>query len=338
METQKRDSLLKVAVAILNWNGQKLLQQFLPKVEKFSPEADIYLIDNGSDDNSIPYVKRHHPGIKIIRNGKNYGPSEGYNEGLRRIKADIYCLLSSDVEVTEDWLKPVIEIFSRNPEIAVIQPKILDQRRRDHFEYAGAAGGFIDNLGYPYCRGRLFDMVERDRGQYDDTTEIFWCVGACFFIRSERFWEAGGFDAGFFAYMEEIDLCWYLRNSGYKIYYTAQSVLYHLGGGTLDPESPTAIFRMFLHNLLMLVKNLPAKRLFIVLLTRLLLDGTAGIRFFFTSPRHTWAIVRAHFYFYKNFSTYYKKRIPQPIKDYYRNKNVVFQYFILGRKDFGALK
>ncbi|XOD66503.1 MAG: glycosyltransferase family 2 protein [Flavobacteriales bacterium Tduv] len=339
METQKKDSLFKVAVAVLNWNGRKLLEQFLPKVEEFSSEADIYLIDNGSDDDSIPYVELHHPGIKIIRNGINYGPSEGYNEGLRGIKADIYCLLSSDVEVTEYWLNPIIEIFSKYPEIAAIQPKILDQRRRDHFEYAGAAGGFIDNRGYPYCRGRLFDTIESDKGQYDDTSETLWCIGACLFVKSKMFWEVGGFDAGFFAYMEEVDLCWRLRNTGYKIYYTAQSVVYHLGGGTLNPKSATRIFRMFSHNLLMLVKNLPVKALLMVLLTRLLLDVSAGITFFFMkSPRHAWAVVRAHFYFYKNFSTYYKKRTRYPIKDYYHHKNIVFQYFILGRKDFRTLK
>lgn len=330
---------MKIAIAVLNWNGQELLQKFLPKVEKFSQQTDIYLIDNGSDDGSIAYVEKNHPMVKVICNGKNYGPSKGYNEGLKNIKADVYCLLSSDVEVTESWLEPIVEIFSEDTGVAVVQPKILDHRRRSHFEYAGAGGGFIDNWGYPYCRGRLFDTVEADIGQYNDTTEIFWCVGACLFVRSEKFWEVDGFDTEFFTYMEEIDLCWRFRNIGYKVYYTARSVVYHLGGGTLNPQSSTRSFQIFLHNLLMLTKNLPAERLFTVLLIRLTFDIIAGLKFFLTiGPQHGWAIIKSHFYFYKKFLTYYKKRTSKPIKNYYRHKNIVFQYFIYKRKNFLALK
>lgn len=330
---------MNIAVAVLNWNGQELLQQFLPKVEKFSQKADIYLIDNGSNDGSIAYVEKNHPIVNVICNKKNYGPSKGYNEGLKDIKADVYCLISSDVEVTESWIEPILEIFSEDTAVAVVQPKILDHRRINHFEYAGAAGGFIDNWGYPYCRGRLFDTVEVDIGQYDDTTEIFWCVGACLFIRSDKFWEVGGFDTEFFAYMEEVDLCWRLRNIGYKIYYTARSVVYHLGGGTLNPQSPTRSFRIFLHNLLMLTKNLPNEHLFTILLIRLMLDGVAGVRFFFTiGPQHGWAVVKAHFHFYKKFLSFYKKRTSKSIKNYYHHKNIIFQYFIYKRKDFQSLK
>src|SRR5690606_15787741 len=228
MKTDK----LRVAIAILNWNGKSWLEKFLPGVIQYSSETEIYVIDNASTDDSIDFVRRTFPLVKIIENASNSGFAAGYNEGLRSIDADVFCLLNSDVEVTEGWLQRVVALFKENPEIAVIQPKILDYNNRNQFEFAGAAGGFLDNLGYPYCRGRLFETVETDLGQYDDEAEIFWASGCCFFIRSKDFWAQNGFDERFFAHQEEIDLCWRLQNAGRRIFYTSQSTVYHVGGGT----------------------------------------------------------------------------------------------------------
>ncbi|MEG2509406.1 MAG: glycosyltransferase family 2 protein, partial [Chryseobacterium sp.] len=216
----------KLAIVILNWNGKSWLEKFLPSVVKFSENTDIYIIDNHSNDDSIPYVNLQFPKVKIILNDKNYGFAGGYNEGLKSVEADIYCLLNSDVEVTENWINPVLNLFDSNSSIAAIQPKILSYNNKENFEFAGAAGGLIDNLGYPYCRGRVFDDVEKDLGQYNDETEIFWASGCCFFIRSEDFWQQKGFDERFFAHQEEIDLCWRLINAGKKIFYTGKSEIY----------------------------------------------------------------------------------------------------------------
>ncbi|MGZ5189198.1 MAG: glycosyltransferase family 2 protein, partial [Kaistella sp.] len=289
---------MKLAIAILNWNGKTWLEKFLPNVITHAENASVYIIDNASTDDSVDFLKRNFPEVTIIQNRKNNGFAGGYNEGLKQIDADIFCLLNSDVEVTENWLNPVLNLFENNANIAAIQPKILDYNRKFFFEFAGAAGGFIDNLGYPYCRGRIFENIEEDKGQYDDETEIFWASGCCLFIRSIDFWEQNGFDERFFAHQEEIDLCWRLKNAGKKIYYTGISTVYHVGGGTLNKQSPQKTFLNMRNNLSMLVKNLPYAEVFWIILFRLVLDGAAALYFAFKNgPSHFWAVLRAHFGF-----------------------------------------
>ena len=269
---------MKIAVVILNWNGEKLLEQFLPSIVQYSPQADIYVADNASTDDSVSYLKAFFPTVKIIQNDSNLGFAEGYNEALKEVDAEIYALVNSDIEVTENWLKPIVETFENEPKTAIIQPKILDFKRKEYFEYAGAAGGFLDKYGYPYCRGRVFETLEKDNGQYDDNCEIFWASGACFFIRSSVYKELEGFDANFFAHQEEIDLCWRAFNKGYMIKYNSQSVVYHVGGATLQQGNPKKTFLNFRNSLLMLLKNLPKKQLISVIFIRLLLDGVAGVQ------------------------------------------------------------
>ena len=247
----------RIAVVILNWNGKSWLEKFLPTVLKYSESAQIYVVDNASTDDSVSFLENDFPSVKIIQNTQNSGFAGGYNEGLKQVEEEIYCLLNSDVEVTEGWLEPILNLFQQNPGIAAIQPKILSYDRKNYFEFAGAGGGLIDNLGYPYCRGRVFDDLEEDKGQYDDETEIFWASGCCFFIRKSDFWLAGGFDERFFAHQEEIDLCWRLINLGKKIFYTGKSTIYHVGGGTLNKQNPRKTFLNIRNNLSMLVKNLP---------------------------------------------------------------------------------
>ena len=320
---------MKIAVVILNWNGTKLLEQFLPSIIKYSPEATIYVADNASTDDSISFVQTHFPTIQIIKNEANYGFAQGYNEALKNVEASIYALVNSDIEVTENWLKPIIEAFENEPETAIIQPKILDYKRKEYFEYAGAAGGFMDKYGFMYCRGRVFDTLEKDLGQYDDAREIFWASGACFFIRSSVYNELEGFDADFFAHMEEIDLCWRAFNKGYTIKYNSQSVVYHVGGATLEHGNPKKTYLNFRNSLFMLLKNLPGTNLIWILFIRLVLDGVAGIKFLFQGEfKHLWAIIKAHFAFYFLASKYYKKRSVFQSKNYFTTKSIIYQYYI----------
>lgn len=320
---------MKVAVVILNWNGVQLLEQFLPSVIKNSPEASVYVADNASTDNSISYVNTFFPTVKIIKNDLNLGFAGGYNEALKSVDADVFALVNSDIEVTENWLKPIIATFENEPKTAIIQPKILDYKRKEYFEYAGAAGGFIDKYGYPYCRGRIFETLEKDNGQYDDTCEIFWASGACFFIRSSVYKELKGFDADFFAHQEEIDLCWRTINKGYIIMYNSASVVYHVGGATLQQGNPKKTFLNFRNSLLMLTKNLPQKEIYSILFQRMLLDGIAAIQFLLKGKiNHFLAILKAHASFYKLFSTHYKKRELIQVDKYYTVKSIVYLYFI----------
>lgn len=319
---------MKIAIAILNWNGTSWLQQFLPTLIRNSANAEIYVIDNNSTDDSVFFLESNFPQIKIVKNLQNFGFAGGYNEGLKSIEADIYCLLNSDVEVTENWLDPVISLFKNNLDIAAIQPKVLDFNQKNRFEFAGAGGGLIDNLGYPYCRGRVFENIEEDHGQYDDECEIFWASGCCLFIRSEDFHKQNGFDERFFAHQEEIDLCWRLKNEGRKIYYTGKSTIYHVGGGTLNKQNPQKTYLNFRNNLSMMLKNLPSNQLYLILL-RLTLDGIAGIYLMFTQGfSHTWAIVRAHFGFYGQFFGTLKKRQKHQIKNYYQTKWLIFKHYL----------
>lgn len=326
---------MKIAVVILNWNGVKLLEQFLPSIVNYSPEADIYVADNASTDDSVAFVKTNFPSVQIIQNKSNLGFAEGYNEALKSVDAEIFALVNSDIEVTKNWLKPILQTFENEPKTAIIQPKILDYKNKEYFEYAGAAGGFMDKYGYMFCRGRIFDTLEKDYGQYDDNCEIFWASGACFFIRSSVYRQLKGFDADFFAHQEEIDLCWRAFNKGLVIKYNSQSVVFHLGGATLQQGNPKKTFLNFRNSLLMMLKNLPKNQLFPVLFIRLILDGIAGIHFLFQGKfKHLLAILKAHFAFYYLLPSSYKKREPFQAEIYYKTKSIIFQYYIKGGKIF----
>lgn len=326
---------MKLAVVILNWNGEKLLKQFLPSVIKHSNEATIYVADNASTDNSVEFIKNAYPTIKIIKNKKNGGYAKGYNDALKHLEEDIFCLLNSDVEVTKNWLLPVIECFKKEPETSIIQPKILDFKNKEFFEYAGAAGGFIDKYAYPYCRGRIFNTLEKDVGQYNDCSEIFWASGACFFVRKNTFNELNGFDELFFAHMEEIDFCWRSKNLGYKTKYIGASKVYHIGGATLNNSNPKKTYFNFRNSLFTLTKNAKGN-LFFLIITKLLLDGIAGFKFLLEfKPLHSLAIIKGHFSFYTNLTQLlkYRKSIKTRVK-YYQTKSVVFSYFISKKKKY----
>ena len=320
---------MKIAIAILNWNGQKWLEKFLHNVVENSADAEVYVIDNDSTDDSVSYLKNHFPEVNLIINPENYGFAGGYNEGLKHIKADIYCLLNSDVEVTHGWLSPILKTFKNYPNIAALQPKILDFNRKEYFEFAGAGGGLMDNLGYPYCRGRIFDYIEKDNGQYNDLTKIFWASGCALFIRSQDFWRVEGFDARFFAHQEEIDLCWRLQNQGREIWYNGESTVYHVGGGTLTKESPRKTFLNIRNNLSMLLKNLPLSALLWVIPARLVLDGFAAVHLGFKEGfSHFWAVLRAHFGFYGLGVGSIKRRDSKQLTKYYQGRWIAFKYFL----------
>ena len=277
--------LNKVAIVILNWNGKRLLEKYLPTVVKYSPEYNVVVADNGSTDDSVEFVQTQFKTVQIIRLDKNYGFTGGYNRALQQIDAEYFVLLNDDVRVTKGWINPVIKLMERDTSIAVCQPKLLSDANPKKFEYAGAAGGYIDYLGYPFCAGRIFEHVETDTGQYDSAREIFWATGAAMFVRSKVFNELGGLDEEFFAHMEEIDFCWRAKNAGYKVMYCPDSVVYHLGGGTLNKISPRKTFLNFRNNLLLLYKNLPEKQLKQVLRKRKYLDLLAAIVFRITSSK-----------------------------------------------------
>ncbi|UJF29199.1 glycosyltransferase family 2 protein [Kaistella sp. 97-N-M2] len=320
---------MKAAIAILNWNGKNWLEKFLPNVIENSANAEIFVIDNASTDDSVSFLKERFPRVHLVVNDKNYGFAGGYNEGLRSIDSEIFCLLNSDVEVTENWIDPIISLFKKDPTIAAVQPKILDYNRKEYFEFAGAAGGFIDNLGFPYCRGRIFENIEKDLGQYNDEREIFWASGCCFFVRSQDFWAQNGFDARFFAHQEEIDLCWRFKNAGKKIFYTGKSTVYHVGGGTLNKQSPQKTFLNMRNNLSMLLKNMPVATLLWVIPVRLILDGFAGIYFGLQFGfSHFWAVLRAHGSWYAQSYGTMKLRGKNQIKNYYGTKWLIFKHFL----------
>ena len=332
---------MKIALVILNWNGKELLEKFLPSIVKFSalPTVEIVIADNASTDDSIEFIKRNYPSLKIVQNKKNGGYAKGYNDALKNVDADIYGLINSDIEVTEDWLNPIIKTFKNEPKTAIIQPKIVDFKNKELFEYAGAAGGFVDKYGYPYCRGRIFSKLEKDTNQFNDSTEIFWASGACLFIRSNVFHSLQGFDEDYFAHQEEIDLCWRAFNLNYTIKYIGNSTVYHVGGATLKEESPRKSFLNFRNSLFTLVKNVPKKMLFGIILTRLILDGIAAIKFLFElRPVHTFAILKAHFSFYYNVINMYKKRgdiVKKP--NYFTLNSIVYSHFISGKKKYSEL-
>ena len=330
---------MKLAIVILNWNGKKLLEEFLPSVIMHSTVAEIYVADNASTDSSVEFVKEYYPQIKIVQNTVNGGYAKGYNDALQHIDADVYCLLNSDVEVTKNWLVPIITEFKNSPNTAVIQPKILDYKKQTHFEYAGAAGGYIDKYGYPFCRGRIFATLEEDNGQYDETTEIFWASGACLFIRKSVFEEAGKLDEDFFAHQEEIDLCWRIKNLGYSIKYVGNSKVFHLGGATLSSMNPKKTFFNFRNSLYNLVKNVSGSKVLWIIFIRLILDGIAGIKFIFEGKfSHFFAILKAHFDFYKNLRVLVNKRKKRSsIEKYYLISSVIVQYYFFKNIKFDQL-
>ncbi|WP_445458266.1 glycosyltransferase family 2 protein [Flavobacterium sp. HNIBRBA15423] len=328
----------KIAVVILNWNGVDLLRQFLPSVIQFSKEATIYVIDNASTDDSITVLKKEFPTVIVITNTGNFGFAKGYNEGLKSITEDYLALVNSDVEVTENWLQPIINLFDKESKTAMIQPKILDYKNKTHFEYAGAAGGFIDKFGYPYCRGRIFDCIEKDQGQYDTDIPIFWASGACLFIRNEVYKTLNGFDEDFFAHQEEIDLCWRAYNNNYITKYCTKSVVYHVGGATLDNSNPKKTYLNFRNSLFMLTKNLPKRKLIIILFLRMVLDGFAAIHFLSIGKiSHAWSVLKAHLNFYKNFTKNYKKRNLTNREDYYTISSIIIRFFIKKQQVYSKL-
>ena len=330
---------MRIAIVILNWNGEVLLERYLPSVIQYSLGANIFVIDNASTDGSVDFVKKNHPTVKIIQNTENGGFAKGYNEGLKCIDADIYCLLNSDVEVTEGWLDPILKLFVQKPKVAIVQPKILDLMRKAYFEYAGAAGGFLDQLGYPFCRGRIFQELEKDNGQYDDIREIFWATGACMFIRKDVYWALEGFDENYFAHQEEVDLCWRAKNDGHQVYYVGTSKVFHLGGSTLSNMNPKKTYLNFRNSLFSITKNLPRRKALTIITIRLLLDGVAAIRFVFQFKfNHCLAILKAHLSFYRHFSKMYRKREKANfILKYYLTKSIVWSHFVHHVKKFNDL-
>ncbi|MDR2847490.1 MAG: glycosyltransferase family 2 protein [Bacteroidales bacterium] len=318
------------AIVILNWNGRHLLEKFLPSVEKFSalPDVSIVVADNGSTDDSLSYLRLHHPHVRILPLDRNYGFAGGYNRALQQVEAHYYVLLNSDVEVTAGWLPPLLAMMEQKPNIAACMPKIKSEVRREFFEYAGAAGGYMDSLGYTFCRGRLFDTVEADNGQYDLEKEVFWATGACCMVKASLFHEAGGFDENFFAHMEEIDLCWRWKNAGYAVWFTPQATVYHVGGGMLPQSSSFKTFLNYRNNLLMMYKNLPQKHFRRILFFRMLLDAMSACYGLLTGKNTLSPVWKAH-RSYRQLRVNYKS-VQRPCKypaDVY-HKSVVFQYFI----------
>jgi GT2 family glycosyltransferase len=299
----------RLAIVILNFNGRHFLEKFLPVVLEHHEGYPVIVADNASTDDSVAWLQAQYPQVRTIVLPQNTGYAGGYNEALRQVEAEYYVLLNSDVAVTENWIEPVLEQFDTWPRLAATQPKIRAYYQRNSFEYAGASGGFLDALGYPFCRGRVFDTLEVDQGQYNEPRQVFWATGACLFVRSAAFWEVGGFDADFFAHMEEIDFCWRLHHRGYDVAVCPQSTVYHVGGGTLPKSNPKKTFLNFRNSLAMLYKNAPEKNLFGRILLRLLLDGLAGVQFLLRRQwRDCWAIIQAHGSFYEQWGRWKQKR------------------------------
>ncbi|MEM6724393.1 MAG: glycosyltransferase family 2 protein [Bacteroidota bacterium] len=340
----------KVAIVILNYNGSELLQQFLPSVLATEyANKEIWLADNGSTDDSLDLVQTTFPSVRCIAIPENLGFAAGYNYALRQIDAPIYVLLNSDVEVPSDWLGPMVDRLQSNPAIAAVQPKILMESDRESFEHAGASGGYIDLLGYPFCRGRIFMQLEQDQGQYQDAQEIFWASGAAMMIKSELYHQFQGLDGDYFAHMEEIDLCWRLKRAGYQIMVEPSRAVYHVGGGTLPPSNPRKTYLNFRNSLITLLKNAPAKRLIWLIPARLILDGLAGLRFLTEGKlKEIWAIIRAHFFCYGTLGkSLRKRRATKKLVEQYRigpgnnegvfRGSIVWAFFMKSKKRFQDL-
>ena len=337
--------MMLVSIVILNWNGEEYLKKFLPELVRFSdvPGTEIIVADNGSTDDSIRFIEDKYPEIRIIKLDSNYGFSGGYNRAFETLESKYFLLLNSDIQVTPGWLTPLLDRMEGDETIAACTPKIKDFNKRSFFEYAGAAGGYIDRYGYPFCRGRIFDHLEEDRGQYDDAVSVFWGSGACLMVRSDLYRQAGGLDEKFFAHMEEIDLCWRLKRMGYEIYFVPQSTVYHVGGGTLPKSNPMKTFLNFRNNLLLLYKNLPPGQRRRIILIRMLLDGISAFRFLLQrSPRDFMAVFRAHVAYYGMKSacngTYkIKRRENSTIFAEIYPGSIVVDFFLKGKKRFEQL-
>ena len=335
---------MKVAVVILNYNGASMLSRFLPSVIEYSPGAEIVVADNASTDDSVTVVTKDFPGVRLIQLDRNHGFADGYNRALAQVEAEYYLLLNSDVEVTEGWLVPLLTFMEQHPAAVACQPKILSYNYKECFEYAGAAGGFIDRYGYPFCRGRLFDTVEEDKGQYDDVFQIFWASGAAMMVRSSAFHAVGGFDGRFFAHMEEIDLCWRMLARGGEIYVVPQSRVYHVGGATLNKSNPRKTFLNFRNNLLMLYKNLPARELHRVMGVRAVLDYVAALKFLLTGAWGDFkAVLRARREYRRMRGEYKSVReqnivaaVVPHVKEHTRF-SLLWQYYLKGKKRFSQL-
>ena len=337
---------MKVSVVILNWNGCDMLRTFLPSVIRYSKseEVEVCVADNGSTDASVEMLREEFPCVRIIVLDQNHGFADGYNLALQQVEAEYVVLLNSDVEVTEHWLEPMISYLDGHPEVAACQPKIRSQRQKEYFEYAGAAGGFIDKYGYPFCRGRIMGVVEEDKGQYDTIIPVFWATGAALFIRLKDYCEAGGLDGRFFAHMEEIDLCWRLRAHGRQIVCVPQSVVYHVGGATLKKENPRKTYLNFRNNLVMLYKNLPPQELNKVMRVRAFLDYVAALQYLLKGQLGN---VKAVFYArseYKRLRSYFLKAREENLRKTYVDSiperiksSILWQFYVKGRKRFSQL-
>ncbi len=333
-----------IAVVILNYNGANFLKQFLPSVVTHSKQASIYVADNLSTDDSIHLLETEFKNVTIVKNTSNSGYAGGYNAALKHIKANYYVLLNSDVEVTANWLQPIIQLLESDKTIAACQPKLLDFNKRTTFEYAGGSGGYIDKYGYPFCRGRIFDNLEKDTNQYNTSQEVFWASGACLFVRASAFDDVKGFDERYFAHMEEIDLCWRLKNKGYKVFVEPTSMVYHVGGGTLQKTNPRKTFLNFRNNLSTITKNNHSPFWVGIIIYRMLLDGIAAFKFLLGGQATLFVqVVKAHFAYYTWLPYLLKQRKilksnskPNNIGMY--RKNLVFAYYIFGKKKFSELK
>lgn len=334
---------MKISVVILNYNGKSWLDKFLKTVIDKSPEAEVIVVDNASTDDSVEFLESNFSSTRLIQNKTNSGFAGGYNEGLKHIESDYYVLLNSDIEITDNWIMPVINSIEADENIVAGQPKILAYNDQEKFEHAGAVGGYIDQLGYPFCRGRIFTETEVDQGQYDSLTKVFWATGACLFIKADKYWEIGGLDEAYFAHMEEIDMCWRLQNKGYDIICEPSAKVYHVGGGTLDYRNPRKTYLNFRNSLYTIHKNKKGP-IFIIILQRLMLDGVAALKFLFSGDfKHIISILKAHIHYYGHLKTLNKQRKNIVKKDFYSldgvfKGSIVFQHFIKKVNAFSKLK
>jgi GT2 family glycosyltransferase len=339
--------MLKTAVVILNWNGLDYLKLFLGTVVKYSKGegTEIYVADNGSTDGSADWITDNLNNVKVIRFDKNHGFAGGYNMAINQLDAEYFVLLNSDIEVTENWLDPLVSFMENNPDAASCQPKILSWNRKEYFEHAGAAGCFIDKYGYPFCRGRILTNIEKDQGQYDSQADVFWSSGACMIVRADAWDKCGGLDSDFFAHMEEIDLCWRFNKAGYRVCYIPGSTVYHVGGGSLQYDSPFKIYLNFRNSLFMLYKNLPDNKLHSILFRRKILDGLAALIFLARGNfKYFKSVLDAHISYYRAISALKEKR--NVVKRsgssdsdiHILNKSIVFEFYIKGRKTFNRIK
>jgi GT2 family glycosyltransferase len=341
LPTNSSHNPASVAVVILNWNGQHFLEKFLPSVLASTyTNIQIIVADNASTDDSISFLQQYFPSVKIIVNDSNQGFAKGYNTALKKVTADYFVLLNSDVEVSPTWIEPIIQLMENDTTIAACQPKILDYKNKTHFEYAGASGGFIDTLGYPFARGRVLENIEEDKGQYNNAIPCFWATGAALFVRAGVYNQLGGLDEYFFAHQEEIDLCWRMQLSGYKVYVQPTSVVYHVGGGTLPKGNSKKTYLNFRNNLIMLWKNTPTKQLMLKLPIRSLLDAAAAYKGLFSGDAgYFFAVAKAHFHFtkwilfHRKKSLFVHKPIYKKLETVY-TKSMLWQYYVKKRKTF----